>query len=52
MKKKKPNEKVLSQVKKENERALVDQIRRLLALPMNRRTHFLRKRLPWGGSCL
>jgi hypothetical protein len=27
-------------------------IRRLLALPMNRRTHFLRVRLPGGGSCL
>jgi len=23
-----------------------------LALPMNRRTNFLRKRLPGGGSCL
>jgi len=39
-------------LKKESERALIEQIRRLLALPMNKRTHFLRKRLPGGGSCL
>jgi hypothetical protein len=31
---------------------LRDQIRRLLALPMNQRTHFLRARLPGGGSAL
>jgi hypothetical protein len=36
----------------ESERDLVLQIRRLLALPMDRRTHFLRKRLPNGGSAL
>jgi hypothetical protein len=39
-------------LKKENERALVEQIRRLLALPMNKRTHFLRVRRPSGGSHL
>jgi hypothetical protein len=39
-------------LKKESERALVDQIRRLLALPMNKRTHFLRVRHPNGGSHL
>jgi len=39
-------------LKKENERALTDQIRRLLALPMNKRTHFLRVRHPSGGSHL
>jgi len=39
-------------LKKESERALVDQIRRLLALPMNKRTHFLRVRRPGGGSHL
>jgi len=39
-----------SALKRESERALVDQIRRLLALPMNKRTNFLRKRRPDGGS--
>jgi hypothetical protein len=37
---------------KENERAIRQQIRQLLSLPMNKRTHFLRVRLPGGGSCL
>jgi hypothetical protein len=37
-------------LRKESERALVDQIRRLQALPMNKRTHFLRVRHPGGGS--
>ncbi len=40
----------LERLKKESERALIEQIRRQLALPMNKRTHFLRKRLPGGGS--
>jgi hypothetical protein len=39
-------------LKKERERALTEQIRRLLALPMNKRTHFLRVRHPNGGSHL
>jgi len=39
-------------LKKENERALRRQIRRLLSLPMHKRTHFLRIRLPFGGSSL
>lgn len=42
----------LEALKKESQRNLIEQIRRQLALPMNRRTHFLRKRLPGGGSCL
>jgi hypothetical protein len=36
----------------ESERALVEQIHRLLALPPHQRTHFLRVRLPNGGSAL
>ena len=36
----------------ESERALIEQIRRLAALPMNKPTHFLRVRHPLGGSHL
>jgi len=50
--KKKNRKKQLTDLKKESKHVLVEQIRRQLALPMNRRTHFLRKRLPGGGSCL
>jgi hypothetical protein len=39
-------------LKKESERAQIEQTRRLLALPMNKRTHFLRVRHPSGGSHL
>ena len=52
MKKRKDQNKKLKALKKESERALIAQIRRLLALPMSRRTNYLRKRLPGGGSCL
>jgi hypothetical protein len=41
-----------SALARESERALIEQIRRLLALPMNKRTHFLRVRRPGGGSHL
>ncbi len=34
------------------EQDLVDMIRANLALPMHKRTHFLRMRLPNGGSTL
>jgi len=36
----------------ESERQLDDLIRRRLALPVEKRMNFLRKRLPGGGSCL
>jgi hypothetical protein len=39
-------------LRQESERALVEQIRRLLALPPSKRTNFLRVRLPNGGSAL
>jgi len=42
----------LEALKKESELGLRDQIRRLLALPPDRRTHFLRKRLGYRVSCL
>jgi len=39
-----------SALRRETDRALVEQIRRPLALPMEQRTHFPRVRLPGGGS--
>jgi hypothetical protein len=42
----------LRSLRRESARALDEQIDRLLALPMNERTHFLRRRLPGGGSAL
>jgi hypothetical protein len=39
-----------SALRLENERALIEQIRRVLALPMHKHTHFLRVRHPMGGS--
>ncbi|NUQ11705.1 MAG: hypothetical protein HUU26_05150 [Gemmatimonadaceae bacterium] len=41
-----------SALRRESDRALVEQIRRLLALPMEKRTNFLRKRRPGSGSAL
>ena len=52
MKKKKPERPNSSALKRESERALVQQIRRQLALPPSKRTNFLRVRLPNGGSAL
>ncbi|MBV8207457.1 MAG: hypothetical protein JO041_11745 [Acidobacteria bacterium] len=55
MKKKKPLKSrrvTREETRKESERAELEQIRRLLALPMHKRTHFLRVRLPGGGSAL
>jgi hypothetical protein len=42
----------LAALKKESDAALRDQIRRLFALPIERRTHFLRKRIGFRMSCL
>jgi len=42
----------LEAMRQVSEQDLTDMIRRQLALPMNQRTHFLRLRLPNGGSCL
>ena len=42
----------LDALRKESERALVDLIRRRLALPVVKRMNFLRVRLPGGGSHL
>ena len=39
----------LEALKTRSERDLEDQIRRLLAKPMNERTHFLRKRIGLAG---
>ncbi len=52
MKEKATCDQKLRALARESERAQREQIRRLLALPMNRRTHFLRVRLPGGGSAL
>jgi hypothetical protein len=52
MKKESRKNRRLRALQKENERAIREQIRRLLAHPMNKRTNFLRVRLPGGGSCL
>ena len=52
MRQRETRKKALDALKKESERALIEQIRTLIRLPMNKRTHFLRKTLPGGGSCL
>ena len=50
--KKTKRESVKVALRRESERALIQQIRRLLALPPSKRTNFLRVRLPQGGSAL
>lgn len=42
----------LAALRAESDAALRDQIRRLLARPMIERTHFLRVRIPGGGTAL
>jgi hypothetical protein len=51
-KKRAPKRKRKSDLEAECDWALIEQIRRLAALPMNTRTHFLRVRHPLGGSHL
>ena len=43
---------VLAALREESDRALVDLIRRRLALPVEKRLNFLRVRRPGGGSHL
>jgi hypothetical protein len=51
--KKKPSMKTcLAALKRESDLALRDQIRRLLRLPPEKRTHFLRKRTGLVETCL
>lgn len=42
----------LAALKAESERQLEELIRRRLALPLEKRMNFLRRRLPGGGSAL
>jgi hypothetical protein len=45
-------DKTLAALGAESRRQLQDLIRRRLALPIEERMNFLRRRLPGGGSCL
>ena len=42
----------LAALRADSELQMRDLIRRRLAMPMEKRTNFLRRRLPGGGSCL
>lgn len=42
----------LDALAQESERQLDELIRRRLAMPLEQRMNFLRRRLPGGGSCL
>jgi len=42
----------LASLRDESDRQLMDLIERRLALPLEKRLNFLRRRLPGGGSCL
>lgn len=52
MKKRVTRKEKLDALKKESDLALRDQIRRLLALPMEKRTNFLRKRIGFRMSAV
>lgn len=43
---------ILAALAVESDRQLTELIRRRLAMPIQKRMNFLRKRLPGGGSCL
>ncbi len=45
-------DRALAALKAESERQLEELIRRRLALPLEKRMNFLRRRLPGGGSAL
>ena len=45
-------ESALADLRKESDRALIEMIRRRLALPLEKRMNFLRVRVPGGGSHL
>ncbi len=51
-KRNKQRELALAALRKESDRALLDLIRRRLALPVEKRMNFLRVRHPGGGSHL
>lgn len=44
--------KALAAMRDESDRQLAELIRRRLAMPLEQRINFLRRRLPGGGSCL
>jgi hypothetical protein len=52
MKKRVTRKQKLSALKAESDRALMETIRRLLAKPIQERTHFLRKRIGFRASAL
>jgi hypothetical protein len=52
MKKRAARRRALAGLRHESDRALVELIRRRLALPPEKRTHFLRKRLAFRSSAL
>jgi len=52
VKKRNDRRRALAALKRESDRALVDLIRRRLALPLEKRMNFLRKRVGVRGSAL
>jgi hypothetical protein len=52
MKKQPARRNKLAALRRESDRALVDLIRRRLALPPEKRTNFLRKRVTFRGTAL